>query len=66
MILGAFIGILALRFTADLFIYWLKIYKNLEDAGYIAVLLVSLKLICEVLLEDLIPEYVFFIVLISL
>ena len=57
VILGAIIGVIALRFTADLFIKWLDIFVNLESAGYIAIALVALKLILEVLLVNIfIPE----------
>ncbi len=65
VILGAFIGVIALRFTANLFIKWLDIYTYLESAGYIAIALVAVKLLLEVfLLTVIIPEYVFFILLV--
>jgi len=45
VITGAFIGVVALRFTSGLFIRWLDIYTRLETAGYLAVGLVGVKLI---------------------
>ncbi len=43
---GATIGIITLRFMAGLFIRWLDEYVYLEDAGYITVALVGLRLRC--------------------
>ncbi len=64
VLIGAFIGVIALRFTANLFIDWLDIYVNLEVAGYLAITLVALKLLIEVLLTGyVIPDYVFYILL---
>ena len=50
---GAFIGIVALRFTSALFIRWLDIYPRLETAGFLAVAFVALRLIVHVLLPGL-------------
>lgn len=59
VITGATIGIVLLRFMADLFIRWLKEYTYLEDAGYIAVGLVGVKLLVRALYPTLeIPEIV--------
>ncbi|WP_310486402.1 DUF475 domain-containing protein [Chamaesiphon sp. VAR_69_metabat_338] len=59
VIAGATIGIILLRFMADLFIRWLSEYTHLEDAGYIAVGLVGVKLLVRALSPDLeIPEVV--------
>ena len=67
VITGAIIGVIALRFTSGLFIKWLEIYINLEKAGYIAVGLIGLKLIIQlVLFKLLIPEYLFFLVMLFL
>ncbi len=57
VISGATIGIILLRFMADLFIRWLGEYTHLEDAGYIAVGLVGVKLFVRAIYPDLeIPE----------
>ena len=64
VITGAIIGVIALRFTSGLFIKWLEIYINLEKAGYIAVGLIGIKLIIQlVLIKLVIPEYLFFLVM---
>jgi YkoY family integral membrane protein len=57
VIAGATIGIVLLRFMAQLFIRWLDEYTHLEDAGYVAVGLVGIKLLVRALYPDLeIPE----------
>ena len=67
VITGAIIGVIALRFTSGLFIKWLEIYINLEKAGYIAVGLIGIKLILQLVLYKLvIPEYLFFLVMLVL
>ena len=55
VITGAFIGVVALRFTSGLFIRWLEIYTRLETAGYLAVALVGVKLILTLLLSGFQP-----------
>ena len=47
---GAFIGIVALRFTSELFIRWLEVYPRLETAGFLAVAFVALRLIIHVVM----------------
>ena len=67
VVTGAIIGVIALRFTSGLFIKWLEIYSNLERAGYIAVGLIGLKLILQLILYELvIPEYIFFVIMLFL
>ena len=67
VITGAIIGVIALRFTSGLFIKWLEIYINLEKAGYIAVGLIGLKLIIQLVFFKLvIPEYLFFLVMLGI
>ena len=67
VITGAIIGVVALRFTSGLFIKWLEIYVNLEKAGYIAVGIIGIKLIIQlVFFQFVIPEYVFFLVMLCL
>jgi YkoY family integral membrane protein len=57
VITGATIGIILLRFMAELFIRWLDEYSHLEDAGYIAVGLVGVKLLVRAIYPDLeVPE----------
>lgn len=52
---GATIGIVTLRFMAGLFIRWLDEYVYLEDAGYVTVGLVGLRLLLKVFSDDLVP-----------
>jgi len=52
---GTTIGIITLRFMAELFIRWLDEFKNLEDAGYITVALVGLRLLLKVVNDALVP-----------
>ena len=67
VITGAIIGVIALRFTSGLFIKWLEVYINLEKAGYIAVGIIGLKLIIQLILyKVVIPEYLFFLVMLVL
>ena len=67
VITGAIIGVIALRFTSGLFIKWLEIYVNLEKAGYIAVGIIGLKLIIQLILNEVvIPEYLFFLLMLFL
>jgi len=55
ILVGASIGILALRFLAGLFIRWLDEFSHLEDAGYITVALVGIRLLIRVINTDLVP-----------
>ena len=67
VITGATIGVIALRFTSGLFIRWLEIYVNLEKAGYIAVAIIGIKLIFQlVFFNIIIPEYLFFVIMLCL
>lgn len=52
---GATIGIITLRFMTGLFIRWLDEYVYLEDAGYITVALVGLRLLVKVVNDTLVP-----------
>ncbi|MCC0179609.1 DUF475 domain-containing protein [Waterburya agarophytonicola K14] len=58
IIAGGTIGIIILRFLAGLFIRWLQEYTYLEDAGFITVGFVGLRLLLKVWLPDTyIPEW---------
>jgi YkoY family integral membrane protein len=52
---GATIGVITLRFMAGLFIRWLDEFAHLEDAGYITVALVGLRLLLRVINDELVP-----------
>jgi YkoY family integral membrane protein len=55
ILLGATIGIITLRFMAGLFIRWLGEFTHLEDAGYITVALVGVRLLAKVVYPNLVP-----------
>ena len=54
IIIGCGIGVLALRFLADLFQVWMKKFTYLELSGYLAICLVALKLLAEIIEPSLI------------
>jgi YkoY family integral membrane protein len=55
VIAGGTIGVITLRFLAGLFIRWLDEYVHLEDAGYITVGFVGLRLLLRVVAPSLVP-----------
>lgn len=55
VLIGGTIGIVTLRFMAGLFIRWLGEYSHLEDAGYLTVALVGLRLLLRVVNDSLVP-----------
>lgn len=55
VLVGGAIGIIALRFMAELFIRWLQEFTHLEDAGYLTVALVGVRLLLRVVSADLVP-----------
>jgi YkoY family integral membrane protein len=55
ILIGATIGIITLRFMAGLFIRWLKEFRHLEDAGYVTVALVGLRLLVRVVNDAIVP-----------
>lgn len=64
---GGLIGIVALRFMAGLFIRWLKVYVHLEDAGFLTVALVGLRLLLRVLNPAFVPpEWLMILMIASL
>jgi YkoY family integral membrane protein len=55
VVAGGIIGIMTLRFMAGLFIHWLEIYIHLQDAGYVTVALVGVRLLVKVFNDSLVP-----------
>ena len=55
IIAGGTIGVIALRFLAELFIRWIEIYTHLEDAGFITVALVGIRLLLKVIYPEFVP-----------
>jgi len=55
VLMAGILGIVALRFLAGLFIRWLDEFENLEDAGYITVAFVGLRLLAKVINPEIVP-----------
>ena len=64
IIIGASIGVIALRFTSEIFLRLLEYFIRLEMAGYIAILIIGVKLILNSLVkESFLPDYYFYILI---
>ncbi|MEO0406223.1 MAG: DUF475 domain-containing protein [Cyanobacteria bacterium P01_A01_bin.135] len=55
VIIGGTIGVITLRFMAGLFIRWLDEFVYLEDAGFITVGFVGVRLLIRVINPELVP-----------
>ncbi|NMF84824.1 DUF475 domain-containing protein [Nodosilinea sp. P-1105] len=55
ILMGGTIGIITLRFMAGLFIRWLDEFEHLEDAGFITVAFVGIRLLVRVIDPSLVP-----------
>jgi YkoY family integral membrane protein len=66
ILVGGTVGVIALRFLAGLFIRWLEEYTHLEDAGFMTVGLVGLRLLLKVFNDNLAPPEWLMIVAIAL
>lgn len=55
ILLGGMIGVITLRFMAGLFIRWLEEFEHLEDAGFVTVAFVGLRLLMRVINPELVP-----------
>jgi predicted tellurium resistance membrane protein TerC len=55
ILLGGMIGVITLRFMAGLFIHWLEEFEHLEDAGFVTVAFVGLRLLVRVINPDIVP-----------
>ena len=61
---GAIIGVIALRFTSEIFLRLIEYFTRLEMAGYIAILIVGSKLILNtIFIESFLPDYYFYILI---
>jgi YkoY family integral membrane protein len=52
---GCTIGVITLRFLAGLFVRWLEQFTYLQDAAYLTVLGVGLRLLCKAVQPDIVP-----------
>ncbi|MGB3517112.1 MAG: DUF475 domain-containing protein [Elainellaceae cyanobacterium] len=62
---GGAIGVLTLRFMAGLFIRWLDEFVYLEDAGFVTVGLVGVRLLLRVINPDFVPPEWIMVMLIT-
>jgi len=66
IVTGALIGVIALRFTSEIFLRLLEYFIRLEMAGYIAILIIGIKLILNTLVkENFLPDYYFYILILT-
>lgn len=65
ILLGGLIGVVTLRFMAGLFIRWLEEFEHLEDAGFVTVAFVGLRLLVRVVDPNLVPPEWLMVVLIA-
>lgn len=63
VITGGLIGVVALRFMAGLFIRWLDEFTHLEDAGFVTVAFVGLRLLLRVINGFVPPEWLMVILI---
>jgi len=55
VIAGCMIGVITLRFLAGLFVQWIEEFTYLQDAAYLTVLGVGMRLLFKALLPDYVP-----------
>ncbi len=55
IIVGGTIGVIALRFLAGLFLRWLDEFTHLENAGFVTVGIVGVRLLLKVIQPSLVP-----------
>ena len=61
---GAIIGVIALRFTSEIFLRLIEYFTRLEMAGYIAILIIGSKLLLNtVFVESFLPDFYFYILI---
>ena len=64
IVIGVLIGVIALRFTSEIFLRLLDYFIRLEMAGYIAILIIGVKLILNTLIKEVfLPDYYFYILI---
>ncbi|MEL6137053.1 MAG: hypothetical protein AAFR42_06550 [Cyanobacteria bacterium J06628_6] len=66
ILLGGMIGVISLRFMAELFIRWLDEYERLEDAGFVTVAFVGIRLLARVINDSWVPPQWVMVTLIAL
>jgi YkoY family integral membrane protein len=66
VLLGGAIGIVTLRLMAGLFIRWLEEFEHLEDAGFVTVALVGIRLLLRVINPEWVPPQVIMVGIIAI
>lgn len=58
IVIGGLVGVVALRFLAELFIDWLNRFTHLQDAAYLTIFWVGIRLFLKALMPDyVLPEW---------
>jgi YkoY family integral membrane protein len=65
IITGGMVGVITLRFMAGLFIRWLDEFEHLEDAGFVTVAFVGLRLLIRVVNPEFVPPEWLMVMLIA-
>ncbi|BFM40429.1 hypothetical protein [Synechocystis sp. LKSZ1] len=55
VLMGGLVGVIALRFLAELFIEWLNRFTYLQDAAYLTIFWVGVRLLSKALLPSYVP-----------
>lgn len=55
VVTGCMIGVVTLRFLASLFVQWLEQFTYLQDAAYLTVLGMGLRLLCKAIQPGIVP-----------
>jgi predicted tellurium resistance membrane protein TerC len=55
ILIGGMIGVIALRFLAEIFVQWLNQFTYLQDAAYLTIFWVGIRLLFKALLPDYVP-----------
>ena len=64
VVTGAIIGVIALRFTSEIFLRLIEYFTRLEMSGYIAILIIGCKLILNtIFIESFLPDFYFYILI---
>ena len=64
VVTGAVIGVIALRFTSEIFLRLIEYFTRLEMAGYVAILIIGSKLILNtIFVESFLPDFYFYILI---
>ena len=64
---GCMIGVVTLRFLASFFVQWLEQFTYLQDAAYLTVLGMGLRLLCKAVQPDIVlPDWIVLTMIVAL